>query len=559
MKREGSRNRYFVKRIPVAVKGRAVGLTLSLPVGDAVVPFVVSPTTQSIRVSLRTDDPGEVKARSVALDAYLDRVWRGLLEGPRTLTHKEAVSLAGEVYSRFTEALEEDPGDPSIWRRVLDANDSAFKGRFGKAQLYAGAEVQQRRSLEERFGPFVDLALSWKGLSVDDDSRRKVLLHVGQAMDSAAKKALRNAEGDYRPDENAARYPEWKEPSAATPPPALPLGAAKVSLKGLVEDWWREAKAGNKSVSTYESYKASVLRLAAFLEHDDALRVTAEDVVRFKDHRLASVNPRTGKPISPKTINDNDLAGLRRVFGWAVKNRKMASNPAAGLSVEYAEKERPRDPGFSDNEAQALLAAALAHRRSGKEGTKIAAGKRWVPWLCAFTGARVGEMAQLRKQDVTVERNARDGEVWWITITPEAGTVKNRRRRAVPLHPQLVELGFPAFVQSAPAGYLFLAPEDDTPERIRGAWRAAKNRLCEFARKTVTDPGVAPNHGWRHRFITLAREHEMSQELRRMITGHKGEGVDEDVYGKPAGLYREIKRLPRYKVGGQVGEGDDWA
>ena len=42
--------------------------------------------------------------------------------------------------------------------------------------------------------------------------------------------------------------------------------------------------------------------LVAFLGHDDAKRVTPEDVVRFKDHRLASVNPRTGKPIWSQAI-----------------------------------------------------------------------------------------------------------------------------------------------------------------------------------------------------------------------------------------------------------------
>ena len=34
-----------------------------------------------------------------------------------------------------------------------------------------------------------------------------------------------------------------------------------------------------------------------------------------------------------------------------------------------------------------------------------------------------------------------------------------------------------------------------------------------------------------------------------MITGHKGDGVDESDYGDPAGLYREICKLPRYAMG----------
>jgi len=46
--------------------------------------------------------------------------------------------------------------------------------------------------------------------------------------------------------------------------------------------------------------------------------------------------------------------------------------------------------------------------------TPDSAARRWVPWLSAYTGARVGEITQLRKQDVI----KRDG-IHAIHITPE--------------------------------------------------------------------------------------------------------------------------------------------
>ncbi|HVY89631.1 MAG TPA: hypothetical protein VG942_12230, partial [Hyphomonadaceae bacterium] len=182
------------------------------------------------------------------------------------------------------------------------------------------------------------------------------------------------------------------------------------------------------------------------------------------------------------------------------------------------------------------------HYKAGKaELPKTAAAKRWVPWLCAYSGARVGEMVQLRKQDLR-----REGKVYMLRITPEAGTVKGRRYRDVPLHPHLVKMGFPAFVQGAKDGHLFFTPTKSGG--WRGPWGAVKNRLGEFVRAVVNDRRVQPNHGWRHRFITEARMVGMDQEIRRMITGHKGEGEDEVAYGDPAGLYREIRKLPRYNV-----------
>lgn len=66
-----------------------------------------------------------------------------------------------------------------------------------------------------------------------------------------------------------------------------------------------------------------------------------------------------------------------------------------------------------------------------------AAARKWVPWLCAYTGARVNENTQLRASDV----KAIDG-IPCIHITPEAGTVKTVKERTVPLHPHLEEMGF---------------------------------------------------------------------------------------------------------------------
>ena len=137
---------------------------------------------------------------------------------------------------------------------------------------------------------------------------------------------------------------------------------------------------------------------------------------------------------------------LKTVFGWAVVNMKMTINPAAGITVKLGQTRKLRSKGLTDEEAQALLAAASAYHAGEREDPKTSEAKRWVPWLLAYTGARLGEVAQLRKQDL---RKA--GEGWVITITPEAGTVKTDEAREVPLHEHLEALGFDAFVSKAKA------------------------------------------------------------------------------------------------------------
>jgi integrase len=139
--------------------------------------------------------------------------------------------------------------------------------------------------------------------------------------------------------------------------------------------------------------------------------------------------------------------------------------------------------------------------------------KRGDRWLAAYTDARVGELAQLRKQDVRQE-----GEHWTIRLTPEAGTIKTNEARAIVLHRHLIELGFPEFANSAPTGHLFLKPSKSGD--VLGPLKGLKNRLSEFARTVVTDPNVAPMHGFRHRFKTVGMEAGISTRVLDAIQGH---------------------------------------
>ena len=96
---------------------------------------------------------------------------------------------------------------------------------------------------------------------------------------------------------------------------------------------------------------------------------------------------------------------------------------------------------------------------------------------------------------------------WVINITPEAGTVKGGAARVVPLHEHLVEQGFVAFAQSKGNGPLFFDPagrrkmDDDPTNPVRQPWAKARDKLSEWVRALgVTDPGISPNHAWRHTY-----------------------------------------------------------
>jgi integrase len=222
-------------------------------------------------------------------------------------------------------------------------------------------------------------------------------------------------------------------------------------------------------------------------------------------------------------------------------NGKLPSNAAAGVSIKLGKPARLRSKAFKAAEATALLTAALNLER-GNESPRTFAAKKWVPLLCAYTGARVGELAQLRKEDIR-----REGGHAIITITPEAGTVKTNEARDVVLHPHVVELGFVEFVRSSAPGHLFLKPS--ATGDVLGPLQGVKNRLAAFARAVVDDPNVAPNHGWRHTFKTRGLEAGIDHRVLDAIQGQRPRTVAEsygDVTIKTLG--RAMAKFPRYRL-----------
>ena len=197
---------------------------------------------------------------------------------------------------------------------------------------------------------------------------------------------------------------------------------------------------------------------------------------------------------------------------------------------------------FTDDESNTILKAALAIEPC----TKGDAAKRWTPWLAAYSGARMGEKAQLRGADIV--ENA-------FKISPEAGTVKNRKPRTVPLHEHLIEQGFLAFVKANGTGPLFyneqeqaVASNPTNPRKLR--YTKAREQVAAWVRSLgINDPELSPNHAWRHTFKAIAFRCGMSEKIIDAIVGHAPASVGR-AYGEPtlADKAAALSKFPRYKV-----------
>ncbi|WP_291336807.1 hypothetical protein [Albidovulum sp.] len=94
--------------------------------------------------------------------------------------------------------------------------------------------------------------------------------------------------------------------------------------------------------------------LCAFLKHDDANRVTKKDLLAWRDHLMTS--------LTAKTVNDIYLSTVRSLFGWAHENERLTENVAATVKQPKPRKVRSREKGYTDDEALAVLNAALSYQ-----------------------------------------------------------------------------------------------------------------------------------------------------------------------------------------------------
>jgi integrase len=370
--------------------------------------------------------------------------------------------------------------------------------------------------------------------AADWDYERQEAEDVRAETDSqfAAERALRAATAALQRDREDI---EWARQMRAES-----RAAQHISIMQLFERWAGQPGRNLRSVAQWSRY---LEKLCAFLEHDDASRVSTADIRSWRNH-LRDEATHKGKRLSPQTINGGYLSAVKTVFKHAADDGLIPDNPALPVPpVQTVKVAKLRERSHTDAEAATILRAASGEQEGRlSEYTRFA--RRWVPWVLAYCGARVGEIAQLRKEDVQQVAG-----IWVMNLTPEAGSIKDKEARKVPLHPHLIQQGFLTFVASRPDGPLFY----DGQRQRKGILNHSRaDKVTHYLREWVRSLGITtpqPNHAWRHRFITLARRYEMSERASKAIVGH-APGEQHLEYGDdelPV-LLRELHKLPVEKL-----------
>lgn len=490
--------------------------------------------------SLRTKDLTVARQVYLRVASQVVGEWETLLSQapdlpvarPRqSLTQKQASQLAGRIYRDMIARHQDDPGTPQEWDKSIRKLQLALRAedRAADAPQQLGGFANTPDQVAARlFGSKIKEYLGKEGIDIDYPSLMKLAPAVARNVLRASQQLARNARGNYAPDPFVSEIPV----SALIGPP--------YTVDELVREYAAFNKIGAKSIKKYTGVMKQLMR---FLKTDDLRSVSEDDILLYVDHRVLG-------GLSNKTIRDGDLAAAKALFSFAKKKKKIASNPVADVTIKVPTSEKLRDQGFTLEEAIKILSAT--RQDAGKNMTvEGAAARRWVPWLCAYTGARVNEITQARADDVYAETMPDGAPIWVVRITPEAGTVKNKSARVVPLHLHIVDQGFLEYVRSRSGKPLFY-----DPARARGGSPAhlqsnkAGERLAAWVRKIgITDLSIRPNHAWRHRFSSVATSLDIPERITDAILGHSAQSVARQ-YGDNWlwVLHRHIMTMPAYNA-----------
>ena len=164
---------------------------------------------------------------------------------------------------------------------------------------------------------------------MDAETVRKTAQRLWVARVQFTETMIRRARGDWGQDDHLLRFPPSITTADATPPPVAteaataiappPTGTTAGTGKGadkapltftmLLAQWASETQLPQKS---QDKWKATFSGFAAIVGHDDAHRVTLDQVRDWKQTRASQ-----GR--SQKTIADG-IAVMRGTFNWGSRN-----------------------------------------------------------------------------------------------------------------------------------------------------------------------------------------------------------------------------------------------
>ncbi len=366
---------------------------------------------------------------------------------------------------------------------------------------------------------------------------------------------------------------DWRDPNIYLNAPITETSAVTLEEKkpappilDCIDDYLSEKRSAKESIKedTLIAYRKAIEDFAALMDNRPVNDFSYHDGTGYRDtclklppnrkkskayrdksigELLAMELPRN-QCLKTKTIGDN-LKYIQSFFAWLKRIGRVEVNPIEGVDLEVISQNYSR---FEPNDLTQIFTSPLyGHplERYVKESGRRS--RWWLLLLAAYTGARVGELCQLRVSDVrTVE------DLLCLSINDEeAKTIKTSAAiRMLPVHPVLLELGFKEYVQELQGkGVDLLLP--GLPKAHRKAGDAVSKWFNEKYRVTFFPEFKAQRkvfHSFRHTFIQAGMQADIDMIKLQQMVGHESKllaatkSYSGDGYGVGL-LYEELKKI----------------
>jgi hypothetical protein len=282
---------------------------------------------QEEKRSLGTRDFLEAKRLHAQALAELEQRWANLRAPPKAISEREAHELVAPAYDWWFDLHQDNPSQQELWktkhfdqlwdrRRYLKFADLPLPEKWNRE----AEEGHTDMFVMEKFcRDRVEELLTSQGLKVDDLSRSKIEKALGAAIQRASLDLAKLARGEFASSLHSQRSISVEQRRPDTEGVTKP-----VTFGSLMDGWARERRPMQKTI--YE-YKRALRDLAAFLGHDDATRLSSQNLIAWKAKMIEA-------GLHPKTILGAKLAPVRAILQWAVDNQPRGA-------CHY----RPEDPG----------------------------------------------------------------------------------------------------------------------------------------------------------------------------------------------------------------------
>jgi integrase len=253
--------------------------------------------------------------------------------------------------------------------------------------------------------------------------------------------------------------------STSTAKPSKPPRPAGRMLPDVIDAWAKERQPQARTVQIAER---TARRFREVVGPVPVHLISRQHIITFKDALLSS---------GQTAINtDKILTMLSALLSYAHDQGWLTSNPAKGIKVGARSNAKAARLPF-DLPALKLIFGSPVYTEHARPEGGAGEAAYWLPLLALYTGARLEELAQLQPADIQqapyTDASGSAHSAWCIRISDEGegqGVKTATSRRRVPVHPDLIELGFIDYAQSITGPRLFPALKPDREGREGALW-----------------------------------------------------------------------------------------